>query len=315
MNPRRVTSFAPATIANLGPGFDILGLAIHAPGDQVTAVRRKEPGLSFSLVTDNHDVPPDLSRNVAAHVAQLMMDEIKPPFGVELTLHKKMPVGSGLGSSAASGVAAVVAVNALLSAPLKKTDLLRFAVEGERFTSGAPHADNVAPSLLGGVQLIRSYDPLEVLRVPVRNRMFWVVVHPHVVVQTRRARAILPESVPLRTTIRQSGHLAGLLVGLNRGNAGIVGRCATDEIIEPVRKNLIPGFSDVRDAALKAGATGCTISGSGPSLFAVAGSESSAAKIAMAMKKAFLSSAGVASESYVSHVNMVGARIVRVGRS
>src|SRR5713101_6773981 len=159
MRPKSVRVFAPATISNLGPGFDVLGLAIDRPGDYVTARRRKEKGLAFSLQTTERNIPADPRRNVAAYVASLLLDEMRPPFGIELVLEKKMPVGSGLGSSAASSAAAIVAVNKLMPNPFEKYALLRFVVEGERMAAGSPHADNAAPSLLGGLWLIRSYDP------------------------------------------------------------------------------------------------------------------------------------------------------------
>ena len=193
MKPKTVTAFAPATISNLGSGFDVLGLAIHKPGDIVVASRAEKRGLLFSVESDNPDVPSSSKQNVASHVAQLMIDELRPPFGIEMILKKKMPIGSGLGSSAASSVASVVAVNGLLEKPLKKYDLLRFALEGERKASGDVHADNAAPSLLGGVCLVRSYDPLDVIQIPVRNSISWIVVHPHLVVKTKHARKILPE--------------------------------------------------------------------------------------------------------------------------
>ncbi|MBM4170092.1 MAG: homoserine kinase [Ignavibacteria bacterium] len=309
MRKRIVRAFAPATIANLGPGFDVLGLAIDRPGDFVTAARQLDPSLTFSVRGKERTVPSDARKNVASFVAQLMLDEFKPPFGIQLVLDKRMPIGSGLGSSAASSVAAAAAVNALLPKPLKRHELLRFAIEGERLASGAMHADNVAPSLLGGACLVRSYDPLEVVRIPVRNTIFWVVVHPHMEVRTEEARNILPTSVPLEKAIHHWGNVAGLTIGLSTGDAALVGRCVADEIVEPVRSSLIPGFHDVKKAALAAGATGCSISGSGPSLFAVAPSRSAAKKIGAAMKRQFATSSRVACDVYLSRVNMEGTRV------
>jgi len=309
MRPRKVRVFAPATIANLGSGFDVLGLAIDRPGDSVTAERQQECALSFSVRLNQRSISTDARKNVAGHVAQIILDEIKPPFGIRLILDKKMPIGSGLGSSAASSVASVVAVNALLPKPLKKTDLLQFAIEGERLASGTAHADNIAPSLLGGACLVRSYDPLDIVRIPIRNTIFWVVVHPHLEVRTEEARNILPNSVPLKTAIQQWGNIAGLTIGLSTGDAELVGRCVADQIVEPVRSQLIPAFHDVKETALVAGATGCSISGSGPSLFAVAPSLSIAKKIGAAMKRRFAASAEVRSDVYISKTNMNGATI------
>jgi homoserine kinase len=243
-------------------------------------------------------------------VVSLLLDETQPPFGIALTLRKKMPIGSGLGSSAASSVAALVAVNALLPKPLTRSNLLRFAVEGERKASGAPHADNVAPSLLGGAVLIRSYTPLDVVKFPVRCSIVWVVVHPHVVVRTAEARSLLPKAVSLETAIRQWGNISGLTIGLMSGDVGLVGKCVEDAIAEPVRANLIPGFHDVKAAALKAGAAGCSISGSGPSMFAVAASLSQARTIAAVMRRTFKRAADIGCDVYISRVNRHGARLL-----
>ncbi len=310
MQKRMVKVFAPATIANLGPGFDVLGLAIAKPGDFVTARRIEARELHFKVSGRIREVPSDTKKNVAAFVAKLMMDEFHPPFGVELTLEKQMPIGSGLGSSAASSVAAAVACNALLAKPLKKQELLRFILEGERLASGSPHADNAAPSLFGGVCLIRSYDPLDIIPIPVKDSMLWVVVHPHVIVETKKARSVLPKSITLRSAIRQWGNVGGLTYALAEGNMELIGRCIEDGVIEPVRARLIPGFSKVKEAALRAGAHGCSISGSGPSLFAVAGSVREAHAIGRRMKNVFKIHAGISSDVYISRVNNEGAKIL-----
>jgi homoserine kinase len=309
---RAVRVFAPATIANLGSGFDVLGIAIDRPGDVVVARRISKPGLNFSVQTEHQDVPTDARHNVAAHVARLMLTQLRPRFGIQMTLHKQMPIGSGLGSSAASSVASVVAVNALLDAPLPRRDLLRFAVEGERKASGAPHADNVAPSLLGGVCLIRSYDPLDVISIRVRNTIVWVVVHPHLVVRTHDARRIMPSHLALKVAVRQWGNVGGLTAGLASGDAALVGKCTEDVVAELARADLVPGFHEVKQAALHAGAHGCTLSGSGPSMFAVASSMRAAMRIGKAMAQAFSRHAKVPCEVYVSRVNMHGARVYTI---
>ena len=302
-----VKIFAPATISNLGSGFDVIGLAIDKPGDIVIAKRTKEPGLSFSLETKVKEIPPNPSDNVASFVAQLMLDEFKPKFGVKMTLQKLMPLGSGLGSSAASSVASVVAINALLPKSLKKIDLLQFAVEGERLASGSPHADNAAPSLLGGVCLIRSYYPLDVVQIPVKNNFHWIVVHPHIVIRTEEARNMLPRIIDLRAAVIQWGNFGGLISALMQVDGKLLGKCVEDVIIEPVRKKLIPSFDDVKQAAISNGALGCSISGSGPSMFAIADSPTKAKKIANAMMKEF-SKTKIKSEAYISKVNVKGAR-------
>lgn len=276
----------------------------------MTARRRRERGLAFSVQTEQRGIPSDGRRNVAAHVASLLLDEIKPPFGIQLVLQKNMPVGSGLGGSAASSAASVVAVNELMPRPLKKQALLRFVVEGERKAAGSPHADNAAPSLLGGLWLIRSYDPLEAISIPIRNSIVWVVVHPHLIIETRLARRILPESVSLRKAVRQWGNVSGLTAGLIAGDSALAGKCIEDVIIEPARSGLIAGYEQVKRAASEAGAPGCSISGSGPSMFAIAPSMKSAGIIGRAMALAFRRAARVGCDIYISRVNMAGTTIV-----
>jgi homoserine kinase len=311
--PDRVAIFAPASISNIGPGFDVLGLAIETPGDIVVASRRPEPGLGFTMGPENTGIPADPLQNVAAHVAMIMLDEFRPPFGISMVLHKRMPVGSGLGSSAASSVASVMAVNQLLPKRLAKPGLLRFAMEGERMVTGTAHADNVAPSLLGGVCLVRSYDPLDVISLSVKNTVRWVVLHPHLVVRTEDSRRVLPAQISLRQATRQWGNVSGLTSGLARGDAALIGKCVEDVIAEPARAHLIPGFYEIKKAALEAGATGCSISGSGPSIFAVASSDARAKKIGAAMTAACERAAGVNSDITISRVNMKGATLVRGG--
>lgn len=309
LTPRAVKVFAPATISNLGAGFDVLGIAVDQPGDIVVARRQSERILTFSVQSNHHDVPADPQQNIAAHVASLMLEELKPPFGIQMVLHKNMPIGSGLGSSAASSVASVVAVHALLHRKLPTQELLRFALEGERKASGAPHADNVAPSLLGGACLIRSYDPLDVVQIPIHNTIVWVVVHPHLVVRTHDARRVLPQHVVLETAVRQWGNVGGLVLGLIQGDATLVGRSTQDLVAEPVRAQFVPGFYEVKQAALDAGAFGCSLSGSGPSIFAVASSFRSAKVIATAMSSTFKRVAQCQCDTYISRVNMDGASI------
>ncbi len=311
MKPKSVKVFAPASISNLGPGFDVFGIAINRPGDIVVAKRKKETGLSFSVITKDENVPLETKNNIAAKVAILIMEECKPSFGIELKLYKKMPIGSGLGSSAASSAAAAFAVNSLLKKTMKKLDLLPFVIEGERIASGSPHADNATPSLLGGAWLIRSYDPLDVIPLPIKNTIVWVVVHPHIIVHTREARNILPESITLKKAIHQWGNVSGLTAGLIQGNSELVGKCVEDVIVEPVRAKLIPGFYEVKHVAISSGALGCSISGSGPSMFAVASSMKSAELIGAAMAKTFKKISKVESDVYISRANMDGAKLLK----
>jgi homoserine kinase len=309
MKSRFVKVFAPATIANLGPGFDVLGIAIQQPGDIVTAETTSLPGLQFSIHGTSTATPVN-HENVAAHVADLMLTELKPAFGVSLVLQKLMPVGSGLGSSGASAAAAAFAINALLAKPLSRMDLIPFAMEGERLASGSAHADNVAPALLGGVCLIRSYEPLDIIKIPVKNPLFWIVAHPHVVIHTQTARDILPKQVALSTLVKQSGNLSGMILGLMMGDDSLIGRSLHDVIIEPVRAVLIPGFENVKKSALAAGALAFSISGSGPAVFAISTSALAAKKIALEIKKSFFVDASLECDIYISPMNSEGATIL-----
>jgi homoserine kinase len=309
MITKSVKVFAPATIANVGPGFDVLGIAIEQLGDIVTAERCPEKGLFFSLHESSTIVPAN-KLNVAAHVANLLLEEHQPPFGIKMTLHKKMPIGSGLGSSGASCAAAAAAVNALLLKPLPTIELVRFAMAGEKLASNAAHADNVAPSLLGGACLIQSYDPLHIIQLPIKNNFFWVVAHPHLIIETKKARDLLPAFIPLATTIKQSGNLAGLIVGLMQGNADFIQKSLIDYIAEPLRSALIPNFYAVKEAALAAGALGFSISGSGPSVFAVTTSLPIAEEVAKNIKHAFLSTENIICDIYISRINEQGTQIM-----
>ncbi len=310
-----VMVFAPASISNIGPGFDVLGAAINVLGDAVFARRTKTAGIHFTMQTRRTDVTIEPEKNVARHVAQLMMDELKPEFGVELILDKRMPVGSGLGSSAASSVAAALAFNLIQERPLQKSELLPFALEGERLASGSAHADNVAPSLLGGACLVRSYDPLDIIRLPIKNAVYWTVLYPKIVVRTEDARHVLPAEISLRKAVRQWGNVGGMVHGLIAGNPYLVGKSMEDVIVEPVRAHLIPGFYEIKYAALKEGATGCTISGSGPAIVAAAPTKQKAEKIGLAMKTVCQRTVQLESELYISKTNLTGAIRLKKGRS
>ena len=321
----RVRVFAPATVSNLGPGFDVLGLALQQPGDLVEAELHDEPGVKIVAVTGAGDaLTTDPTRNVvgiaAADVLRRLQDKVQGPaasgenkgprtgVGVRLWLHKQMPLASGLGSSAASSVAGALAVNELFGGGLSRRELVASALEGERAASGAPHADNAAPSLLGGIVLIRSYDPLELVSLPVPPELRVVVVHPHCEVATLSARALVSERrYELGDVVANLGNVGALISALHQNDLELFGRSIRDRLIEPVRAGLIPGFQQVKDAALAAGALGCSISGSGPSVFAFSGSDGGASKVAAAIRDAFRAAADLESDAYVGPVNARGA--------
>jgi homoserine kinase len=309
---RRVRIFAPATVANLGPGFDVLGLALAAPGDVVEAELSDHPGVEIVEITgDKGLLSRDPVRNVAGRAASDVLQRAGQQTGVRIWLHKQMPLASGLGSSGASSAAAAVATNELLGRPLNPRDLLLSAMEGERAASGTPHADNVAPSVLGGIVLVRSYEPFEVVSLPVPPELRVVVVHPHCEVSTSSARKLVKgRTYSLEHIVPNLGNIASFVLALCQSDLALLGRSIDDRLIEPLRATLIPGFGDVKRAALSAGALGCSIAGSGPSVFAFASDDQTAAAIGAAMQLAFKSSAGFDSDLYSGKVNHLGAREV-----
>lgn len=304
-----VTVFAPATVANLGPGLDVLGLALGASGDRVTAVRAARAGVTIVAVTgDSGVLPLDPSRNTAGIAAQRTLDKAGIDSGVELTLHKGMPIGSGLGSSAASAAAAAYAVNLLIGSPLRKVELVEPCLAAEAVVAGR-HADNVAPSLLGGLILVRSLDPLDLVRLPIPEGLIVTVVTPSMELSTRAARAALPADVPLASLVRNTAQIAALVSACYSGDLGLLARSITDAVATPARAPLIPGCSRVIEAALDSGALGSSISGAGPSIFALCRSERSAAEVAATMVAAFAAS-GLDARALVSPADCPGARRV-----
>lgn len=309
---RETRAFAPATVANVCAGFDIFGFAVEAPGDVVVARPAGAAGVTISAITgDGGRLPYEAGKNTAGAAALALLDHLRPGCGVELEAHKRMPLGSGLGSSAASAVAAVVAVNALFGDPFSRRELLPFALAGEVVSCGVAHADNVAPSLLGGFTLIRESDPLDVVRLPTPPALCCALVHPHLEVSTAEARALLPREVPLRAAISQWGNAAGLVAGLLLADFALIGRSLRDAVAEPARSRLIPGFADVKRAALEAGALGCGISGACPTLFALCDQRDTAESVTQAMSAAFAAH-DLESDRYVSAINEVGARVLSI---
>jgi homoserine kinase len=304
--PRSVTVFAPATVANVASGFDVLGFALERPGDAVSVRRTEGRGVVVTSISgDGGRLPKDPAKNTAAVAAQAFLEAVGSPFGVEIVVEKRMPLASGLGSSAASAVAAVHAVNLVAGEPLSVRELLPFTLLAEKAACGSAHADNTAPSLLGGFVLIRSYDPLDVLRLPVPRGLACAVVHPHTEVKTEDARRILKKEIRLADAIRQWGNLAALVASLYEGDLALLGRSLQDVVAEPVRSLLIPGFAGVKRAALAAGALGCSISGSGPSVFALCATAEVAERAGAGMVEAFRAT-GLASDLFLSAVNTTG---------
>ena len=317
----RVRVFAPATLSNLGPGFDVLGLALEQPGDLVDAEWSDRPGVEIAGIRGNADgLTTDPTRNVvgiAATAALRLFDADasgeRPP-GVRLGLDKRMPLASGLGSSAASSVAGALAVSELLGGALDRSQLVASALEGERAVSGGVHADNVAPCVTGGLVLIRSYDPLELLSLPVPEALRVAVVRPHTAVATAEARRLVAERrFAIADAVANLGQLGAMITALHRSDLDLLGRSISDALVEPIRAPLVPGFAEVQRAALEAGALGCSLSGSGPSVFAFAASDEQARALAARMCERFRSAAGLECDSFAGGVNMRGACRVDAG--
>lgn len=305
---KRIKVFAPATVANVACGFDILGFALNEPGDEMVVGLKKTQGIHISDKTE-FDLPEDPVKNTAGIALQAMLDKLKSRQGFEITILKKVKPGSGIGSSAASAVAGVFAANELLGKPFTALELLPFAMEGERYVTGVAHADNVGPALLGGFILIRSYDPLDVIQIPHPKNLYCTVVHPQIEVRTEDARKILRKQVSLKDAVTQWGNVAGLVAGLMQHDMGLIGRSLHDVIIEPIRSILIPGYDEVKEAVMNVGALGSSISGSGPSIFALSASRRIAHRAGEVMKAVF-DKMEIYNEIHVSKINDVGPKIL-----
>ena len=305
----RATAFAPASVGNVAIGFDILGFALGAIGDRVTVARAASGGVRINAVRGiSAEISREARANTAGRALLALEEAARPGFGFEVEIDKGIPLGSGLGGSAASAVAAVVAANALLERPYGALELLKFAMAGEAVASGARHVDNIAPSLFGGLVLTVGIDHPRVKQIPVPAEIRAIVVHPHMFIATAQARAILKGSVELSDFVWQTAHLAGFISGCYTNDLELIRASLEDVVIEPQRQALIPGFAQVRGGALAAGALGCSISGAGPSMFAWALAEQAGA-VRDAMRAAFARQ-GLESDHWVFEVDPSGARVL-----
>jgi homoserine kinase len=306
---QRATAFAPASVGNVAIGFDILGFAVDALGDRVTVSRRKEPGVVITEVRGvAGELPREPEKNTAGRALIALYETMKPDFGFAMEIEKGIPLGSGLGGSAASAVGAVVAANALLPQPCTKLELLKFAMHGEAVASGSLHVDNIAPSLYGGLVLTVGIDHPRVKQIPVPADVRAVIVHPHMFLSTKQARAILRRTVDLSDFVWQTANLAGFISGCYTNDLDMIRASLEDVVIEPQRQALIPGFSGVRQAAIEAGALGCSISGAGPTMFAWA-SQARAARVLQAMRTEF-GKQSIELDEWMVQIQSAGARVV-----
>ena len=306
---KKIKVFAPASVANMGCGFDVMGMAMDATGDIMTMEVDEGLGIEIRNLS-GIELPSEVEKNVLTPAVMAFMAEYGKPMKIKVSIEQKVKPGSGIGSSASSSAAAVFALNELLDRPFSKEQLVEFAMEGEKLISGGvAHADNVAPAILGGVVLIRGYKPLDMVQLPVPDKFFCTVVHPDIMVSTKMARSVMPKEIPVRDAVRQWGNVGGLVAGLALGDVELIGRSMVDVVAEPCRKCFIPGFEILRDKLQRVGSLAVNISGSGPSVFALSSSEDVARKAAMIMQHhfAFLD---IASDVYVANASCKGARVI-----
>ena len=300
--------FSPATVANVSCGFDALGLALNTVGDEMVLKKTNNKGVTISAI-EGANLTYNIKKNAASLVALAMLNTVNADFGIDIALYKKVKPGSGLGSSASSAAGAAYAVNELLGKPFSKLELTEFARMGEEIACGSPIADNVAAVIYGGFILVKSYHPLEIIKLPVPKELWITVIHPQIEVKTEDARNVLRQEVPIADAVKQSANLAGLISGLYTGDYELISRSLEDVIAEPYRKSLIPLFDEVKTASLQKGALGVGISGSGPSIFALCKGEQIANEVALAIKEVYQKSS-IDFHVYTSEINKQGIKIL-----
>ncbi len=308
---KSIRAFAPATVANVSCGFDVFGFAVEEPGDEVILTLSETPGVRMIRIEgDEGRLPLEAEKNTAGVAVIAYLQALGSAQGVDIVLKKNLPLGSGMGSSAASSVAALVGINELMGNRFEKKDLLPFAMEAERIACGSAHADNVAPSLLGGFILVRGYDPLDVVHIPTPEDLYCTLIHPHLELNTQDSRQVLRMNISLKDAVIQWGNIAGLVAGLMKPDYGLISRSLKDVIAEPIRAMLIPGFDRIKGKALENGALGSGISGSGPTIFALSTDEAIATKVGKVISDEF-EKIRLNSEVFVSRINPRGAMVLK----
>ena len=303
-----VKIFGPATVSNVGPGFDLLGFALEEPGDEMI-IQRNTLGRMVLKDESGYKLPLDPASNIAALAARSLLKEAEASESFDIIFSRKIKPGSGIGSSAASCVAAVVGINELLGNPFSIEALIPFAMEGEVAASGSWHADNIAPALLGGFVLIRGYDPMDIKHIPYPNDLWCALVHPALEIKTMESRKLIPEQVSLKTALNQAGNLAGLIAGLATSDYALISRSVQDHFAEPFRTSTLPDFGHLREKALDAGSIGTGLSGSGPSVFSLCRGKEVAQEVGNA-KLAHFRDRGIDCNLYISSVSEAGCRII-----
>ncbi|MEP3374094.1 MAG: homoserine kinase [Maribacter dokdonensis] len=308
MATNEIKVFCPATVANVSCGFDVLGVALDSVGDEMVVRKVPQKGIKITKLT-GQDLPKETLNNVAGVAGNAFLLASDYDGGFEIEIDKKIKPGSGIGSSAASSAGAVWAMNHLLGNPFSKTELVKFAMEGERLASDVAHADNVAPALFGGFTLVRSYSPLDIIDIPAPTELYLTIIHPQIEIKTSDSRKILKTTISMETGIKQWGNVGGLVAGLFKKDYDLIGRSLEDHIVEPIRSILIPGFDEVKKVSLETGALGSGISGSGPSIFAFSKGKDTALKVGESMKKVY-DKIGIDYEIHVSKINTEGVKIL-----
>ncbi len=308
MSQNSIKIFSPATVANVSCGFDVLGFCLETIGDEMIITKTDKKGIHITKI-EGFDLPFEAENNVAGVSALALIADAKPDFGFDIEIYKNIKPGSGIGSSSASAAGSVFGINQLLGNPYNKTQLTNFAMKGEALASKCEHADNIAPAIFGGFTLVKSCNPLEVLQLPTPPDLYAVIIHPQIEIKTAEAREILPETVPLKNAITQWSNVGSLVHALHTNDYDLLSRSLIDVIVEPYRSKLIPHFNDVRLQAIKHGALGCGISGSGPSIFSLCRGNEIAQNVAKGVEEVYKPS-GISFEVYVSKVNIEGIKIL-----
>ena len=301
--------FSPATVANVSCGFDVLGFCLDSVGDEMVIRKTDKKGVYITKI-EGFDLPYEAGFNVAGVSALAMYQAIDVDFGFEIEIYKNIKPGSGIGSSAASAVGSVFGMNELLGRPFNKTQLTEFAIKGEALASKCEHADNLAPALFGGFTLVKSLNPIDIIQIPCPDDLYATIIHPQIEIKTSEARAILPKEVALSDAITQWANFGSLIHALHTNDYGLIKRSLEDVIVEPYRSQFIPHFKEVKNEALKAGALGAGISGSGPSIFSLSKSKETANNVKDAMKNIY-SITNIEFDIYVSKINTEGIKIIR----
>ena len=300
--------FSPATVANVACGFDVLGFCLDIKGDEMVIRKTAKKGIKITHI-EGYDLPYDVDKNVAGVSALAMYEHVKPDCGFEIEIYKNIKPGSGIGSSAASAVGSVFGMNELLGKPYNKTQLTYFAMKGEALASKSEHADNLAPAIFGGFTLVKSTLPLDILQIPTPSELYATLIHPQIEIKTSEAREILPKEVSLKDATAQWANVGSLIHALHTSDYKLIHRSLQDIIVEPFRKQLIPHFDEVKFAAMDAGALGCAISGSGPSIFALSKGKETAEDVEKAMQKVYAKT-GIDFNTFVSKINLKGIKIL-----